>query len=85
MRIGLSHKRLDLKGGTERDLYVTAAGLRDLGHEVHLFCGEFAIAPPVGTFRAAEAGLIRYFWKSWRGKAAAHGISGKASAPTIEV
>jgi UDP-glucose:(heptosyl)LPS alpha-1,3-glucosyltransferase len=51
MRIGLSHKRLDLKGGTERDLYVTAAGLRDLGHEVHLFCGEFAIAPPVGTFR----------------------------------
>jgi UDP-glucose:(heptosyl)LPS alpha-1,3-glucosyltransferase len=50
MRVGLSHKRLDLKGGTERDLYVTAAGLRDLGHEVHLFCGEFAIEPPPGTF-----------------------------------
>jgi UDP-glucose:(heptosyl)LPS alpha-1,3-glucosyltransferase len=50
MRIGLSHKRLDLSGGTERDLYVTAEGLRDFGHEVHLFCGSFGIAPPPGTF-----------------------------------
>jgi UDP-glucose:(heptosyl)LPS alpha-1,3-glucosyltransferase len=50
MRIGLAHKRLDLKGGTERDLYLTAAGLRDRGHEVHLFCAEFAIKPPSGTF-----------------------------------
>ena len=50
MKIGLAHKRFDLKGGTERDLYRTAEGLRDLGHEVHLFCSEFAVAAPAGTF-----------------------------------
>jgi UDP-glucose:(heptosyl)LPS alpha-1,3-glucosyltransferase len=46
VKIALVHKRLDLKGGTERDLYQTAEGLRDLGHEVHLFCSEYAIDPP---------------------------------------
>jgi len=51
MKIGLAHKRLDLRGGTERDLYKTAEGLRDLGHEVHLFCCEYEVEPPVGTFR----------------------------------
>jgi UDP-glucose:(heptosyl)LPS alpha-1,3-glucosyltransferase len=50
MKIGLAHKRLELRGGTERILYRTAEGLRDLGHEVHLFCGEFVIDPPPGTF-----------------------------------
>jgi UDP-glucose:(heptosyl)LPS alpha-1,3-glucosyltransferase len=50
LRIALAHKRLDLKGGTERDLYRTAEGLRDLGHEIHLFCSEFGVAPPSGTF-----------------------------------
>jgi UDP-glucose:(heptosyl)LPS alpha-1,3-glucosyltransferase len=50
MRIGLTHKRLDLRGGTERDLYRTAEGLRDLGHEVHLFCAEFGVAAPSQTF-----------------------------------
>lgn len=49
MKIALVHKRLDLKGGTERDLYQTAEGLRDLGHEVHLFCSEYAVAAPKGT------------------------------------
>ena len=49
MKIALVHKRLDLKGGTERDLYQTAKGLRNLGHEVHLFCSEFGIAAPEGT------------------------------------
>lgn len=49
MKIALAHKRLDLKGGTERDLYRTAEGLRDLGHEVHLFCAEFAVPPPEGA------------------------------------
>ena len=49
MRIALCHKRLDEKGGTERDFYLTAKGLRDLGHEIHLFCSEFAIEPPSGT------------------------------------
>src|SRR5919106_168941 len=48
MRIALCHKRLDEKGGTERDFYLTAMGLRDLGHEIHLFCSEFAIQPPDG-------------------------------------
>jgi UDP-glucose:(heptosyl)LPS alpha-1,3-glucosyltransferase len=50
MRVALCHKRMDGKGGTERDFYMTAKGLRDLGHEVHLFCSEFAIPPPSGTF-----------------------------------
>src|SRR5712692_1405146 len=49
MRIALAHKRLDLKGGTERDFCRTAEGLRDLGHEVHLFCAEFAMPAPEGT------------------------------------
>ncbi len=49
MRIALAHKRLDLAGGTERDFYRTAEGLRDLGHEVHLFCAEFSVPPPAGT------------------------------------
>lgn len=48
MKIALAHKRLDLGGGTERDFYRTAEGLRDLGHEVHIFCGEFRIPPPKG-------------------------------------
>jgi hypothetical protein len=50
VKIALAHKRLDKSGGTELDLYRTATGLKDLGHEVHLFCSEFAIDPPLGTF-----------------------------------
>jgi UDP-glucose:(heptosyl)LPS alpha-1,3-glucosyltransferase len=50
MKIALAHKRLDLKGGTERDLYRTAEGLRDLGHEIHIFCSEFGVPPPAGTW-----------------------------------
>jgi UDP-glucose:(heptosyl)LPS alpha-1,3-glucosyltransferase len=50
MKIALAHKRLDNQGGTEVDFYRTASGLRDLGHEVHLFCAEFAIEPPSGTY-----------------------------------
>ncbi len=49
MKIALAHKRLDLAGGTERDFYRTAEGLRDLSHEVHLFCAEFGVPPPEGT------------------------------------
>ena len=49
MKIALAHKRLDLAGGTERDFYRTAEALRDLGHEVHLFCCEFGVSPPEGT------------------------------------
>ena len=50
MKIALAHKRLDNKGGTEVDFYRTASGLRDQGHEVHLFCAEFAVEPPPGTY-----------------------------------
>jgi UDP-glucose:(heptosyl)LPS alpha-1,3-glucosyltransferase len=49
VKIALVHKRFDLKGGTERDLYLTAEGLRGLGHEVHLFCSEFAVQVPAGV------------------------------------
>ena len=49
MKIALAHKRLDLKGGTERDLFKTAEGLRDLGHNVHLFCSEYGVNPPDGV------------------------------------
>jgi UDP-glucose:(heptosyl)LPS alpha-1,3-glucosyltransferase len=50
VKIALVHKRLDLAGGTERDLLRTAEGLRDLGHEVHLFCSEYGVSPPEGMF-----------------------------------
>jgi UDP-glucose:(heptosyl)LPS alpha-1,3-glucosyltransferase len=50
MKIALAHKRLDKSGGSELDLYRTAIGLRDLGHEIHLFCSEFGIGAPEGTF-----------------------------------
>src|SRR5262249_24885740 len=49
MKIALAHRRLDRRGGTELDFYRTAIGLRDRGHEVHLFCSEIAIHPPSGT------------------------------------
>jgi UDP-glucose:(heptosyl)LPS alpha-1,3-glucosyltransferase len=49
MKVALVHKRLDLNGGTERDLFQTAEGLRDLGHEVHLFCSEYGVEPPRGV------------------------------------
>ena len=49
MKIALVHKRLDLRGGTEKDLFQTAAGLRDLGHDVHLFCSEFAVDAPANV------------------------------------
>lgn len=49
MKIALAHKRLDFRGGTERDFHRTAEGLRDLGHEVHLYCSELKIPPPEGV------------------------------------
>lgn len=49
MKIAFLHKRLDQNGGTERDLFLTAQGMCELGHEVHLLCSEFAIAPPRGV------------------------------------
>jgi len=51
VKIALVHKRLEFRGGTEQVLYRTAVGLRDRGHEVHLFCGEFIIPPPEGVFK----------------------------------
>jgi UDP-glucose:(heptosyl)LPS alpha-1,3-glucosyltransferase len=57
MKIALAHKRLELRGGTERVLYHTAEGLRDRGHEVHLFCQQFRIPPPSGVFGHRVPGL----------------------------
>jgi len=48
MKIALVHKRLDLKGGTERDLFETAVGLRAAGHQVHLFCSQYGVPIPPG-------------------------------------
>lgn len=48
MKIALAHKQFDLRGGTERVLYQTAVGLRDRGHEVHLFCQKFRVPVPHG-------------------------------------
>ena len=64
MRVALVHKRLDLNGGTERDLFQTAEGLRDLGHEVHLFCSEFGVKPPSGVF--AHRVLVLPFGRTLR-------------------
>jgi UDP-glucose:(heptosyl)LPS alpha-1,3-glucosyltransferase len=49
VKIALAHKRLDFRGGTERDLYKTAEGLRDLGHDVHLFCSDYGVPAPTGV------------------------------------
>jgi UDP-glucose:(heptosyl)LPS alpha-1,3-glucosyltransferase len=59
MKIALAHKRLELRGGTERVLYRTAEGLRDRGHEVHLFCQQFRIPPPPGVWSHHVPGLAR--------------------------
>src|ERR1051325_1277122 len=48
MKIALVHKRLDLKGGTERDLFETAVGLSTAGHQVHLFCSQYGVPVPPG-------------------------------------
>jgi UDP-glucose:(heptosyl)LPS alpha-1,3-glucosyltransferase len=50
MKIALAHKRLDLRGGTERVFLQTALGLRDRGHEVHLFCLKYSIPVPAGVY-----------------------------------
>ena len=50
MKIGLAHRRLDLQGETERDLDRTAEGLMDRGHEIHLFCQEYRVEPPRGSY-----------------------------------
>ena len=57
MKIALVHKRLELRGGTERVLYRTAEGLRDRGHEVHLFCLQFRVAIPQGVWGHRVPGI----------------------------
>ncbi len=59
MKIALAHKRLELRGGTERVLYRTAEGLRDRGHEVHLFCHQFRIPVPRGVWGHQVPGIAR--------------------------
>jgi UDP-glucose:(heptosyl)LPS alpha-1,3-glucosyltransferase len=57
MKIALAHKRFDLRGGAEWVLYQTTRGLRDRGHEVHLFCQVFRMAPPPGVIFHRVPGL----------------------------
>ena len=62
MKIALVHKRLDKSGGTELDFYRTAAGLRDLGHEVHLFCSELLpkiVPEPDHLFELSDCEIIK--------------------------
>lgn len=59
MKIALAHKRFELRGGTERVLYRTAEGLRDRGHEVHLFCQQFPTEPPPGVWPHRVPGVAR--------------------------
>ena len=59
MKIALTHKQLDLRGGAEWVLYHTARGLRERGHEVHLFCQVFRSAPPPGVIAHRVPGLSR--------------------------
>lgn len=59
MKIALAHRRLELRGGTERVLYRTAEGLRDRGHEVHLFCQQFRIPVPAGVRGHRVPGIAR--------------------------
>src|ERR1051325_7679805 len=66
MKVALVHKRLDLKGGTERDLFETAVGLRAAGHQVHLVCSQYGVAVPPGIVAhlvlAAPFGLTVRLW-----------------------
>lgn len=59
VKIALIHKQLDLRGGAEWVLYHTAQGLRDRGHEVHLFCQSFRAPPPAGVIAHRIPGLSR--------------------------
>lgn len=49
MKIAMACRQFDLRGGSERVFYRTVEGLHARGHEVHLFCGRYAIDPPEGT------------------------------------
>jgi len=66
MKIALVHKRLDLKGGTERDLFETAVGLSAAGHQVHLFCSQYDVPAPPGIIAhrvlAAPLGRTVRLW-----------------------
>jgi UDP-glucose:(heptosyl)LPS alpha-1,3-glucosyltransferase len=75
VKVALVHKRLDLKGGTERDLFQTAEGLRDLGHQVHLFCSEYGVPPPRDVIAhrvpVIPLGRTARLWSfAWLGQAA---------------
>ena len=61
MKIALVHKRLDLRGGTERDFLETAVGFTAAGHEVHLFCSQYHVTVPaaIRTHRVQAAPLGR--------------------------
>jgi UDP-glucose:(heptosyl)LPS alpha-1,3-glucosyltransferase len=71
MRIALLTRRFDSAGGgTERDLIVTAKGLRAAGHQVSIFTDEIRSAPGDWNVRRVGAGpplgrtlsLLRFAW-----------------------
>jgi UDP-glucose:(heptosyl)LPS alpha-1,3-glucosyltransferase len=70
MRIAFLYRRLAREGGTEGDLYRTAAGLAERRHDVHLFCGDFRTPVPPGVtahrVRVLRAGrlarLLSFAW-----------------------
>jgi UDP-glucose:(heptosyl)LPS alpha-1,3-glucosyltransferase len=70
MRLAFLYRRLAREGGTEADLFRTAAGLSQRGHDVHLFCAEVRTAPPDGVsvhrVPVARAGrLVRLLTFAW--------------------
>ncbi len=71
MRIALLTRRFDSAGGgTERDLIVTAQGLRAAGHQITIFAGEIRSAPGDWDVHRVGAGpslgralsLMRFAW-----------------------
>ena len=73
MRIALLTRRFDSAGGgTERDLIVTAKGLRAAGHQVSIFADEIRSAPGDWSVHRVGAGprlgrtlsLLRFAWSA---------------------
>src|SRR5437870_13368888 len=57
MKIALAHKRLELRAGAERVLYLTAEGLRGRGPQVHLVRQAFRNPYPLGFYVNCVQGL----------------------------
>jgi hypothetical protein len=58
---------VELGGGSERVFYQTAQGLRDPGHEIHLFCQNFCIRWP-SLSQQARSLARQYIWNTYHEK-----------------